>query len=41
MVKLRWLPKRQAYAVSREDGRVIGLVRCRCPLPFRQVVELA
>jgi hypothetical protein len=41
MVKLTWLPKRRAYAVSREGGRVIGLVRCRSPLPFRQVVELA
>jgi hypothetical protein len=41
MVKLTWLPSRQAYAVSREGGRVIGLVRCGCPLPFNQVVELA
>ena len=41
MVKLTWFPQRLAYAVSVEGGRVIGLVRCRCPLPFRQVVELA
>jgi hypothetical protein len=41
MVKLIWLPEQRAYAVSREGGRIIGLVRCACPLPFRQVVELA
>jgi hypothetical protein len=41
MIKLTWIPERGAYLVTREGGRVIGLVRCRCPLPFRQVVELA
>jgi hypothetical protein len=41
MIKLTWLPRERAYSVSREGGRVIGLVRCRGRLPFRQVVELA
>jgi len=40
MIKLTWLHRIQAYCVSREGGRVIGFVRCRSPLPFRQVVEL-
>lgn len=41
MVKLTWLPDRMVFVVSREGGRIIGFVRCRCPFPFRQVVELA
>ena len=41
MIKLTWFPRKRAYAVSREGGRVIGFIRCCCPLPFRQVVELA
>jgi len=40
MVKLNWLPRWHAYAVSR-DGRIIGMVRCRSTVPFRQVVEFA
>ena len=40
MIKLRWLQKEQAYSVSREGGRVIGLVRYRAFIPFREVVEL-
>ena len=41
MVKLTWLPHWQAYAVRLEGGRLIGLVRCKVPLPFRAVVEFA
>lgn len=39
-VKLTWLGHWAAYSVRR-DGRVIGLVRCSVPLPFRGVVEFA
>jgi len=39
MVKLTWLASWKAYSVRREDGRIIGLVRCSVPLPFRRVVE--
>jgi len=38
MIKLTWLASWKAYSVRR-DGRVIGLVRCSLPLPFRRVVE--
>jgi hypothetical protein len=38
MIKLTWLASWKAYSVRR-DGRVIGLVRCSVPLPFRRVVE--
>ncbi len=40
MLKLKWLPHWQAYSV-RLNGRVIGMVRCAVPLPFRQAVEFA
>lgn len=40
MVKLTWLPDWKAYSVRR-NGRVIGLVRCSMPLPFRVAVEFA
>jgi len=40
MLKLTWLPSWQAYAV-RYDGRMIGLVRCKVPFPFRLIVEFA
>ena len=39
MITLTWLPHWKAYAVRREGGRLIGLVRCKVPLPFRVVVE--
>jgi hypothetical protein len=39
MIKLTWLPNWRAYAVRCEGGRLIGLVRCKVPLPFRAVVE--
>jgi len=39
MIKLTWLPHWNAYAVRCEGGRLIGLVRCKVPLPFRAVVE--
>jgi len=38
MVKVTWLPNWQAYSVRRND-RVIGMVRFRYPIPFRQVTE--
>ena len=38
MIKLTWLPHWNAYAV-RLNGLVIGLVRLRSHIPFRQVVE--
>jgi hypothetical protein len=40
MIKLTWLPHWHAYAVRR-DGRIIGMIRCKVPLPFRLVVEFA
>ena len=40
MVKLTWLPHWQAYVV-RVNGRVVGLVRCAVPLPFRIGVQFA
>ena len=39
MITLTWLPHWNAYAVRREGGRLIGLVRCTVSLPFRAVVE--
>ena len=38
MIKLTWLPDWQAYAV-RFNGRIIGMVYCKLPLPFRAPVE--
>jgi hypothetical protein len=40
MIKLTWLPHWQAYSVRRE-GRIIGMLRCKVPLPFRMVVEFS
>jgi hypothetical protein len=40
MIKLTWLPDWNAYSVRR-NNRVIGLVRFRFRLPFRQVAEFA
>ncbi len=40
MIKLTWLPNWQAYVVRR-DGRIIGMVCCKMPLPFRLSVEFA
>ncbi len=40
MVKLSWLPHWKAYVVRR-DGRIIGMVRCKSPLPFRLTVAFA
>ena len=40
MIKLSWLPNWKAYAV-RLNGRVIGLVRFKTPMPFRSAVEFA
>jgi hypothetical protein len=38
MVRLTWLPSWRAYSV-RLNGKVIGLIRCKTPLPFRCAVE--
>jgi len=40
IVKLTWLPHWQAYSV-RWNGRIIGMVLCKTPLPFRVAVEFA
>ncbi|HUI27918.1 MAG TPA: hypothetical protein VL403_17685 [Candidatus Kryptonia bacterium] len=40
MITLTWLQSWKAYAVRR-NGRVIGMVCCKMPLPFREVVEFA
>ena len=37
MVNLKWLPHWKAYSIRR-NGRVIGMVRCSHPLPFRVAV---
>ena len=34
MLQLAWLPHWEAYAV-RLNGRILGMVRCKVPLPFR------
>jgi hypothetical protein len=39
MIKLTWIPDWKAYAV-RLDGRMLGLVRCKVPLPFRTNVQI-
>ena len=39
MIKLIWVPDRQAYAVQRH-GHTVGLVRFKWPVPFRHVVQL-
>jgi hypothetical protein len=40
MIKLTWLPSWRAYAV-RLNGRIVGMVCCKLPLPFRAPVEFA
>jgi hypothetical protein len=40
MIKLTWLPNWHAYAV-RLDGRIVGMVRCTVPLPFRPAAAFA
>ena len=40
MIKLIWLPHWHAYAV-RLNGSIIGMVRCKVPIPFRGAVEFA
>jgi predicted acetyltransferase len=39
MIQLKWVPQQQAYSVRR-NSRVIGMVRFRRRLPFREVIEL-
>jgi hypothetical protein len=39
-VKLTWLPHWGAYSV-RLGGRIVGMVRCKIPHPFRLLVEFA
>ena len=39
-LKLTWLPHWAAYVV-RCNGRIVGMVRCKVPLPFRVAVEFA
>jgi hypothetical protein len=38
MIKLTWLPNWKAYSVW-VNGQILGLVRCKLPLPFRAPVE--
>ncbi len=40
MIKLTWLPHWRAYAVIL-NGRVVGMVCCKVPLPFRSRAEFA
>jgi hypothetical protein len=40
MIKLNRLPNWHAYAV-RLNERLIGMVRCKGPLPFRAAAEFA
>jgi hypothetical protein len=37
-LQLIWIPHWGAYSI-RLNGRVLGLVRCGAPFPFRLVVE--
>lgn len=38
MIMVTWLPHWNAYAV-RWNNRIIGMVRFRYPVPFRDVAE--
>ena len=38
MITLTWLPNWHAYSIRRE-GRIVGMVRCKHPLPFRTSVH--
>ena len=38
MITLTWLPHWHAYVIRRE-GRILGMVRCQHPLPFRTRVH--
>lgn len=38
MIQLTWLPHWRAYSV-RFNGCIVGLIRCKLPLPFRGAVE--
>ncbi len=40
MVNVTRIPDKRAYSVYC-NGRELGMVRFRCPIPFRQVVEFA
>ncbi len=40
MITLTWLPSWQAYAI-RKSGRMVGLVRCHHPFPFRATFAFA
>ena len=40
MITLTWLPHWHAYVIRRE-GRMLGMVRCKHPLPFRTGVRVA
>ena len=40
MITLVWLPNFRAYSI-RLNGVVIGMVRCKVPLPFRRPVTFA
>lgn len=40
MIKLTWLPHWRAYAVHL-NGRIVGMVCCKVPLPFRSPAEFA
>jgi hypothetical protein len=40
MIKLTWLPNWRAYSVAL-NGRIIGMVYCKVPLPFREAVQFA
>ena len=39
MVQITWLPNWRPYSVRR-NGRIVGMIQCKVPLPFRTVVEL-
>ena len=40
MITLTWIPDWKAYSV-RHNGRIVGMVRFRYPIPFRQRPEFA
>jgi hypothetical protein len=40
VIKLTWLPHWKAYCVRRA-GRMVGMVVCKQPLPFRNPVQYA
>jgi len=40
MVSLTWLPNWRAYSV-RYEGRIVGMVQCMWPRPFKEAIRVS